>query len=76
MRFWMRFVLVILALTILLSLVAFTQDIATQKVDQIFSVYDKPGAPGCSLGVKRNGDFIYRKTYGSATRAKYCRNSG
>jgi len=41
-------------------------DILTQKVDQIFSVYDKPGSPGCSLGIIRNNDFAYRKAYGSA----------
>ena len=41
-------------------------DILTQKVDQIFSVYDKPGSPGCSLGVVRDGDFGYRKAYGLA----------
>ena len=40
-------------------------DLASQKVDQIFSVYDKPGSPGCSLGVIRDGDFVYRKAYGS-----------
>ena len=59
-------VLVTLALRMLLSVAAFAQDIPTQKVDQIFSVYDKPGSPGCSLGVIRNGDFVYRKAYGSA----------
>jgi CubicO group peptidase (beta-lactamase class C family) len=59
-------VLETLALTMLLSVAAFAQDIPTQKVDQIFSVYAKPGSPGCSLGVIRNGDFVYRKAYGSA----------
>ena len=60
-------VLVALALRMLLSVAAFAQDIPTQKVDQIFTVYDKPGSPGCSLGVIRNGDFVYRKAYGSAS---------
>lgn len=59
-------VLVTLALRMFLSAAAFAQDIPTQKVDQIFTVYDKPGSPGCSLGVIRNGDFVYRKAYGSA----------
>jgi len=36
------------------------------KVDQIFSVYDKSGSPGCSLGVIRDGEFVYRKAYGLA----------
>jgi CubicO group peptidase (beta-lactamase class C family) len=60
-------VLVTLAVRMLLSVAAFAQDIPTQKVDQIFTVYDKPGSPGCSLGVIRNGDFVYRKAYGSAS---------
>lgn len=38
----------------------------SQKVDRIFAVYDQPGSPGCSLGVIRNGKFIYRKSYGEA----------
>jgi CubicO group peptidase (beta-lactamase class C family) len=59
-------VLVTLAARMLLSVAAFAQDIPTHKVDQIFAVYDKPGSPGCSLGVIRNGDFVYRKAYGSA----------
>ena len=60
-------VVVALALRMLLSVAAFAQEIPTQKVDQIFTVYDKPGSPGCSLGVIRNGDFVYRKAYGSAS---------
>ena len=67
MRSLRRSVLVILALKIILNFAALAQDVATQKVDQIFSVYDKAGSPGCSLGVIRNGDFIYRKAYGSAS---------
>jgi CubicO group peptidase (beta-lactamase class C family) len=59
-------VLVALALRMLLSVAGFAQDIPTHKVDQIFTVYDKPGSPGCSLGVIRDGDFVYRKAYGSA----------
>jgi CubicO group peptidase (beta-lactamase class C family) len=42
------------------------QDVPAPKVDQIFSVYDKSGSPGCALGVIRDGDFVYRKAYGLA----------
>ena len=63
----MRFVLVALALRMLLSVAALAQDVPSQKVDQIFSVYDKPGLPGCSLGVIRDGEFVYRKAYGLAS---------
>jgi CubicO group peptidase (beta-lactamase class C family) len=38
-----------------------------QRVDRIFAAYDKAGSPGCALGVIRNGNFIYRKDYGTAS---------
>ena len=38
-----------------------------QRVDRLFAAYDKPGSPGCALGVIRNGDFVYRKGYGTAS---------
>ncbi len=63
----MRFAIVtVITLGMLLRFPAAASDILTQKVDQIFSVYDKPGSPGCSLGVVRDGDFVYRKAYGLA----------
>jgi CubicO group peptidase (beta-lactamase class C family) len=67
MRFPRRFVLAVFALGMLLAVAAFAQDVPGQKVDQIFSVYDKPGSPGCSLGVIRDGEFVYRKAYGLAS---------
>ena len=63
----MRFAVITLALGILFQFAAVADDLTPQKVDQIFSVYDKPGSPGCSLGVIRNGDFAYRKAYGLAS---------
>src|SRR3984885_15114751 len=62
----MRVAVVTLALGILVQFTAVAGDISPQRVDQIFSLYDKAGSPGCSLGVIREGDFIYRKAYGSA----------
>jgi CubicO group peptidase (beta-lactamase class C family) len=38
-----------------------------QQVDRIFSDYARADSPGCSLGVIRDGNFIYRKSYGSAS---------
>jgi CubicO group peptidase (beta-lactamase class C family) len=38
-----------------------------RKVDQIFSAYDNPNSPGCALGVIRDGAFIYKKGYGTAS---------
>src|SRR6202050_1688422 len=59
-------VVTVITLGMLFRFPAAASDILTRKVDQIFSVYDKPGSPGCSLGVIRDGDFAYRKAYGSA----------
>jgi CubicO group peptidase (beta-lactamase class C family) len=67
MRSLRRFVLVTLVLRMLLSVAALAQDVPSQRVDQIFSVYDKPGSPGCSLGVIRDDEFVYRKAYGLAS---------
>src|ERR1700685_3367478 len=60
-------VVTVITLGMLFQFSAAASDILTQKVDQIFSVYDKPGSPGCSLGVIRDGDFVYRRAYGLAT---------
>src|ERR1700734_3093845 len=42
-------------------------EVPSQKVDQIFSAYNKPSSPGCSLGVIRDGKFVYREAYGAAS---------
>ena len=38
-----------------------------RKVDQVFEAYDKPGSPGCALGVVRDGNFIYKRGYGEGS---------
>ena len=62
----MRFAVVTLTLGILVQFATTAEEVAPQKVDQVFSVYNKAGSPGRSLGVIREGDFVYRKAYGSA----------
>jgi CubicO group peptidase (beta-lactamase class C family) len=62
----MRFAFLTFALKMLLNTVVFAQGVPAPTVDQIFSVYDKSGSPGCSLGVIRDGEFVYRKAYGLA----------
>ena len=42
-------------------------DETTRKVDQVFAAFDKPDSPGCALGVVRDGQFIYKKGYGTAS---------
>jgi CubicO group peptidase (beta-lactamase class C family) len=39
---------------------------SNEKVDRLFAQWDKPGSPGCALGVIKDGKFIYKRGYGSA----------
>ena len=56
-----------LAYTLLLSSPVTAAQTDQQAVDQIFAAYQKAGSPGCSLGVIRDGAFIYSKGYGLAS---------
>ena len=38
----------------------------TEKVDAIFSEWDKPDSPGCALAVIQDGEIIYKCGYGMA----------
>jgi CubicO group peptidase (beta-lactamase class C family) len=59
---------IVLLCSICISAVsAFTSDAATQKVDELFAQYDKPGSPGCSVGIIRDGKFAYRRSFGEAS---------
>lgn len=40
--------------------------VLSKKVDRIFASYDTPKTPGCTLGVIRDGEFIYKRAYGAA----------
>jgi CubicO group peptidase (beta-lactamase class C family) len=35
-------------------------------VDKIFAKWDKPDAPGCALGVYKDGQIVYKRGYGMA----------
>jgi CubicO group peptidase (beta-lactamase class C family) len=37
-----------------------------ERVDAIFSAYDRPDSPGCALGVIQDGKLIYDRGYGQA----------
>lgn len=41
-------------------------DELTDRVDKLFARWDKPGTPGCSLGVVRDGRLVYERSYGQA----------
>ena len=38
-----------------------------KDIDGVFSDYNKPGSPGCALGVYRNGSIAYAHGYGMAS---------
>jgi CubicO group peptidase (beta-lactamase class C family) len=36
------------------------------RVDQLFAVWDRPGSPGASVAIERNGQILYEHGYGEA----------
>ncbi|MBN1148790.1 MAG: beta-lactamase family protein [Anaerolineales bacterium] len=42
------------------------QSSLAEKIDPLFSEWDKAGTPGCALGVIHNGQLIYARGYGMA----------
>ena len=36
------------------------------QVDKVFSLFDKPGSPGCALAVIKDGQIVYKRGYGMA----------
>jgi CubicO group peptidase (beta-lactamase class C family) len=41
-------------------------DSRTDQVDALFETWDRPGSPGCALGIIENGQFSYKRGYGMA----------
>src|SRR6185503_2218933 len=61
--------LLIAALLITLSISASAQnlpDSLVKKINALFKQWDKPGSPGCAVGVVRNDSLIFAKGYGMA----------
>jgi hypothetical protein len=38
----------------------------TRHIDTVFARFERPGSPGCALGVYRDGRMVYARGYGSA----------
>jgi CubicO group peptidase (beta-lactamase class C family) len=60
-----------LALALLTAILAQTSltgspDQLNEKVDKLFSQWDKPDSPGCALGIIKDGKVVYKRGYGSA----------
>jgi CubicO group peptidase (beta-lactamase class C family) len=57
-------------ISVVLGFLAFSNfpaQVNPRTIDQIFAGYDRPGSPGCVLGVIRDGRLVYRKGYGLAS---------
>lgn len=61
----MRVVTILLCLGVISP--AFAADPDAAAVDGIFAAYQAPSSPGCSLGVIRDGSFVYRHGYGEGS---------
>ena len=60
-------ILIFYLLSITTASAVFAADKTTERVHQLFASFDKPGSPGCSVGVIRNGNFDYKKSFGFAS---------
>lgn len=54
-------------LSIATATAALGADDRAPEVNQLFAMFDKPGSPGCSVGVIRDGDFVYKRSFGYAS---------
>lgn len=50
----------------LFSMAAEGQFRHSHAIDSLFSEWDKPGSPGCALGIMQDGVLVYAKGYGLA----------
>lgn len=62
----MRTIIVIILLLVPAVSVSST-DVAAQMIDELFAAYNNAHSPGCSVGVIRDGNFVFRKSYGEAS---------
>jgi CubicO group peptidase (beta-lactamase class C family) len=65
---------VILILFLLFASNIYSQENKTEKIDAILQSYNKPNAPGLSIGVVENGTLIYAKGIGFASVEKNIKN--
>lgn len=60
-------IFIVLFLSFATATATLVADDRAQEVNQLFAMFDKPGSPGCSVGVIRAGDFIYKRSFGYAS---------
>ena len=61
-----RLLILTLALVPRVAVAQSLPDSLARRVDAVFARFDKPGAPGCAVGVYQNAAVTYAKGYGSA----------
>jgi CubicO group peptidase (beta-lactamase class C family) len=59
--------LIVFFFGITMASAVFAADKTAERVQQLFASFDKPGSPGCSVGVIRNGSFLYKSSFGYAS---------
>lgn len=57
----------IVFLSITTATIALGAEDRARKVNQLFAIFDKAGSPGCSVGIIREGGFVYRRSFGDAS---------
>lgn len=62
----MRSALLAIALLLAVSALSAQQFPPDPRVDSVFAEYDTPDAPGCAVGIYRNGTLTYARGYGLA----------
>src|SRR5580693_8404921 len=70
MSFFRRTAIILFSTYLLTAVTSFAQEDTGDlepKVDQVFAAYNKPDTPGCALGIVREGEFVYKKGYGTAS---------
>ena len=55
---------IVLFLSIATATATLGVDDRALEVNQLFAMFDKPGSPGCSVGVIRAGEFVYKRSFG------------
>jgi len=58
---------IVLLLSITTATASRGADDRAREVNQLFAMFDKPGSPGCSVGIIRDGNFIYKHSFGYAS---------
>lgn len=59
-------ILILLVISLILSITGYGQTPLSKRIDSALSPIVKPNEPGFSIGVVKNGKFIYKKGFGLA----------